>query len=82
MEDTTYRMPPPGHNVESESDDEVLVKRMKKIKQATKSRPKKLQVRSKKCVKAQLEKKKEDVQKSPKPAVKSGQLSVIKHKKE
>ena len=54
-------MPPPGHGDESESDVELLVKRMKKIKQATKSRPKKLQVRSKKCVKAQLQKNKEDV---------------------
>ncbi|KAJ8426314.1 hypothetical protein Cgig2_011985 [Carnegiea gigantea] len=40
-----------------------------------------MQLRAKKCVKLQLEKK-EDVQKSPKPPVKSGQLSVIKHKKE
>ena len=66
-------MPPPGHHDESESDDEVLAKRMKKIKQGTKSRPKKMQVRSKKCVKTQPEKK-DDVQKSPKPPVKSGQL--------
>ena len=71
MEDTTYKMPSPGHNDESEFDDEVLVKRMKKIKQGTKSRPKKMQVRSKKCVKAQPENK-EDIQKSPKPPVKSG----------
>ena len=80
VEDTTYKMPPPRHVDESDSDDEVLVKRIKKIKEGTKSRPKKMQVRSKKCVKAQPEKK-EDVQKSPKPLVKSGQLSVIKHKK-
>ena len=58
------------------------MKRIKKINKATKSRPKNMQVRSKKCVKTQLEKKKEDVQKSPKPHVKIGQLSVIKHKKE
>jgi len=82
VEDTTYKMPPSGHDDESESDDEVLVKRMKKIKQPTKSRPKKIQVRSKKRVKAQLEKKKEDVQKTPKPPIKSGQLLVFKHKKE
>ncbi|KAJ8421586.1 hypothetical protein Cgig2_025465 [Carnegiea gigantea] len=44
-------MPPPGHGDESESDDEVLVKTMKKRKQATKSRPKKMQVMSKKCAK-------------------------------
>ncbi|KAJ8420325.1 hypothetical protein Cgig2_009732 [Carnegiea gigantea] len=81
VEDTTYKMPPPGHDDESESDDEIFVKRTKKIKQGTKSRPKKMQVRSKKCVKAQPEKK-EDVQKSLKPPIKSGQLSVIKHKKE
>ncbi|KAJ8445956.1 hypothetical protein Cgig2_003832 [Carnegiea gigantea] len=80
VEDTTYKMPPPRHDDESESDDEVLVKRMKKIKRGTKSRPKKMQVRSKKCVKAQPEKK-VDVQKTPKPPVKSGQLSVIKRKK-
>ncbi|KAJ8426023.1 hypothetical protein Cgig2_015845 [Carnegiea gigantea] len=54
---------------------------MKKIKQGTKSRPKKMQVRLKKCVKAQLEKK-EDVQKSPKPPIKSRLPSVMKHKKE
>ena len=82
MEDTTYKMPSPGHDDESESDDEVLVKRMKKIKQATTFRPKKQQVRSKKCVKAQRGKKQEDVQKSCKPLIKTGQLSVIKHKKD
>ncbi|KAJ8436763.1 hypothetical protein Cgig2_021293 [Carnegiea gigantea] len=80
MEDTTYKIPPPGHVDESESDDEVLMKRMKKIKQRTKSRLKKMQLRAKKYVKSQPEK--EDVQKSPKPPVKSGKLSVIKHKKE
>ena len=40
-----------------------------------------MQARLKKCVKTQPEKK-EDVQKSPKSPVKSGQFSVIKHKKE
>ncbi|KAJ8436172.1 hypothetical protein Cgig2_002743 [Carnegiea gigantea] len=74
-------MPPPGHVDESNSDDEVFVKRIKKIKEGTKSRPKKMQLRAKKCVKSQLEKK-EDVKKSPKPPVKSAQLSVTKHKKE
>ncbi|KAJ8423716.1 hypothetical protein Cgig2_002088 [Carnegiea gigantea] len=49
-------MPPPGHDHESDSDDEVLVKRIKKIKQATKSKPKQMQVRLKKYVKAQAEK--------------------------
>jgi len=62
VEDTTYKMPPPRHDDEFESEDEELVKRMKKIKQATKSRPNKMQVRSKKYVKGQPEKKKEDVQ--------------------
>ncbi|KAJ8444771.1 hypothetical protein Cgig2_011733 [Carnegiea gigantea] len=81
VEDTTYKMPPPRHVDESKSDDDVLVKRIKKIKQGTKYRPKKVQLMAKKCVKSQPEKK-EDVQKSPKPPVKSGQLSVIKHKKE
>ncbi|KAJ8444137.1 hypothetical protein Cgig2_029912 [Carnegiea gigantea] len=47
VEDTTYKMPPPRHDDESESDDEVLMKRTKKIKQATMSRPKKMQVRPK-----------------------------------
>jgi len=46
-------MPPPGHDYESDSGDEVLVKRIKKIKQEIKSRPKQMQVRSKKFVKAQ-----------------------------
>ncbi|KAJ8430115.1 hypothetical protein Cgig2_007088 [Carnegiea gigantea] len=45
VEDTTYKMPPPGHVDESESDDEVLVKRIKNIKQGIKSRPKKIQLR-------------------------------------
>ena len=67
------------HGDESESDDQVLVKRMKKTKQATKSKPKKTQVRSKKCAKANPEKKNEDVQKSPKPPIKSAQLSLFKH---
>jgi len=75
-------MPPPRHGDESESDDEVLVKRMKKIKQATKSRPKKMQVRSKKCAKANPKKKKEGVQKSPKSPVKSAQLLLFKHQTE
>ncbi|KAJ8425789.1 hypothetical protein Cgig2_011613 [Carnegiea gigantea] len=81
VEDTTYKMPPPGHVDESDSDDEVLVKRIKKIKEGTKSRPKKMQLRVKKCFKSRPEKK-EDVQKSPKPPVKSAQLLVTKHKKE
>ncbi|KAJ8432099.1 hypothetical protein Cgig2_016372 [Carnegiea gigantea] len=81
VEDTTYKMPPPRYVDESDSDDEVLVKRIKKIKEGTKSRPKKMQLRAKKCVKSQPEKK-EDVKKSPKPLVKSAQLSVTKHKKE
>ena len=51
-------MPPPGHGDESDSNDEVLVKRIKKIKQATKSRLKQMQVRSKTYVKAQAEKEK------------------------
>jgi len=38
-------MPPSGHDDESDSDDEVLVKRIKKIKQASKPRPKQMQVR-------------------------------------
>jgi len=75
-------MPPPGHHDESDSDDEVLVKRIKKIKQATKSKPKQMQARSKKSIKAQAEKEKQVVQKSPKTLVKSGQLSVFKYKKE
>jgi len=53
-------MPPPRHVDELESDDEVLVRRIKKIKQGTKSRPKKMQLRAKKCVKSQPTKK-EDV---------------------
>ncbi|KAJ8423683.1 hypothetical protein Cgig2_027720 [Carnegiea gigantea] len=75
-------MPPPGHGDESESNDEVLVKRMKQTKQAIKSRPKKMQVRSKKCAKANTKKKKEDVQKSTKPPVKRAQLSLCKHQTE
>jgi len=41
-------MPPPADDDESDSDHKVLVKRIKKIKQATKSRPKQMQVRPKK----------------------------------
>ncbi|KAJ8435326.1 hypothetical protein Cgig2_022927 [Carnegiea gigantea] len=81
VEDTTYKIPLPRHVDESEFDDEVFVKRIKKIKQGTKSRPKIMQLWAKKCVKSQPEKK-EDVQKSLKPPVKSAQLSVIKHKEE
>ena len=32
VDDTTYKMPPPGHVDESDSNDEVLVERIKKIK--------------------------------------------------
>ena len=74
-------MPPPGHVDESDSDDEVLVKRIKKIKEGTKSKPKKMQLSAKKCVKSQPGKK-EDVKKIPKPPVKSAQLSVTEHEKE
>ncbi|KAJ8429515.1 hypothetical protein Cgig2_026695 [Carnegiea gigantea] len=59
-----------GEKTMHKSDDEVLVKRIKKIKQGSKFRPKKMQLRAKKCVKSQPEKK-EDIQKSPKPPVKS-----------
>ncbi|KAJ8429191.1 hypothetical protein Cgig2_028764 [Carnegiea gigantea] len=42
VEETTYKMPPHGHIDESDSNDEVLVKIIKKIKEGTKSRPKKI----------------------------------------
>ncbi|KAJ8423530.1 hypothetical protein Cgig2_030025 [Carnegiea gigantea] len=70
VEDTTYKMPPLGYVDESDSNDEVLVKRIKKIKEGTKPRPKKMQLRVKKCVKSQPEKK-ENVKKSLKPPVQS-----------
>ena len=35
-DDTTYNMPPRRHEDETDSEDEVLVKRMKKMKQAVK----------------------------------------------
>ena len=54
-------MPPPGHVDESDSDDEVLVKRIKKIKEGTKSKPKKMELRVKKSAKSQP--RKEDVKK-------------------
>jgi len=60
VENTIYEIPP-GHVDESDSDDEVLVKRIKRIKEGTKSRLKKMQLRVKKCVKSQP-KTKEDVQ--------------------
>ena len=81
VEDTTYKMPPPDHVDESYSNDEVLVKRIKKIKEGTKSKPKKMELRVKKSAKSQP-KKKENVKKSSKPPIKSAQLSVTKHKKE
>ncbi|KAJ8423696.1 hypothetical protein Cgig2_003380 [Carnegiea gigantea] len=62
VEDTTYKIPP--------------LDIIKKIQEETKSRPKKMQLRAKKCVKSQLEKK-EDVKKSLKPPVKSAQLSHV-----
>jgi len=74
-------MPPLGHVDESYSNDEILVKRIKKIKEGTKSRSKKMQLRAKTCFKSQLDKKK-DVQESPKPPIKSAQFLVTKHKKE
>ncbi|KAJ8429650.1 hypothetical protein Cgig2_001646 [Carnegiea gigantea] len=79
VQDTTHKMPPPRHVDESDSDD----KRTKKIKEGTKFRLKKMQLRAKKSVKSQPEKK-EDVKKSTKPEKKedSAQLSVTKHKKE
>ncbi|KAJ8444887.1 hypothetical protein Cgig2_015233 [Carnegiea gigantea] len=60
---------------------QTLMIKIKKIKEGTKSRSKKIQLRAKKCIKSQPEKK-EDVQKSPKPLVKSAQLSITKYKKE
>ena len=74
-------MPPTGHVDELDSDDEVLVKRIKKIKEGTKSKPKKMQLSAKRCVKSQPGNK-EDVKKIPKPPVKSAQLSVTEHEKE
>ncbi|KAJ8425720.1 hypothetical protein Cgig2_015868 [Carnegiea gigantea] len=81
VEDTTYKIPPPGYVDESNSDDEVLVKRIKKIKEGTKSKPKKMELRVKKSAKSQPGKK-EDLKKSPKPPVKIEHLLVTKHKKE
>ncbi|KAJ8429059.1 hypothetical protein Cgig2_025048 [Carnegiea gigantea] len=55
-----------GHDDESDSNDEVLVKRIKKIKEASKSRLKQIQMRSKKCARAQADKERQAIQKSPK----------------
>ena len=44
IEDTTYKMPPHGHEDETDSKDEVLVKIMKKIKQESKHRSKHIQI--------------------------------------
>ncbi|KAJ8446930.1 hypothetical protein Cgig2_016472 [Carnegiea gigantea] len=78
VEDTTYKMPPLGHVNESDSDDEVLVKRIKKKKRRNKVQAKENATEGKK---SQPEKK-EDVKKSPKPPIQIAQLSVTKHKKE
>ncbi|KAJ8425283.1 hypothetical protein Cgig2_025824 [Carnegiea gigantea] len=75
VEDTTYKMLPPSHLDESDSDDEVLVKTIKKRREGTKSKLKKMELRSQPG-------KKEDVKKSSKLPVKSAQLLVTKHKKE
>ncbi|KAJ8440385.1 hypothetical protein Cgig2_019374 [Carnegiea gigantea] len=75
-------MPPPGHDDEPNSDDEVLVKRIKKVKQASKSRPKQIQIRSKTCAWAQADKERQVVQKSPKTPIKHGQLSVLQHEQQ
>jgi len=56
VEDTTYKIPPHGHEDESDSEDEVLVKRIKKIKKASKYRSKQIQMSSKQCARAQLRK--------------------------
>ncbi|KAJ8449166.1 hypothetical protein Cgig2_027168 [Carnegiea gigantea] len=72
-------MPPHGHEDESHFEHEVLVKRIKKIKSASKHRSKQIQIRSKKCAKAQAEKERQAVQKSPKSPIKRGQLSVLQH---
>ncbi|KAJ8437818.1 hypothetical protein Cgig2_013434 [Carnegiea gigantea] len=56
VEDMTYKMPPHGHKDESDSEEEVLVKRIKKIERASKPRPKQIQMRSKKCARQKLKK--------------------------
>jgi len=56
VEDNTYKIPPHGHDDDSNSEDEVLVKRIKKTKQASKPISKQIQMRSKKCTRAQAEK--------------------------
>ncbi|KAJ8429192.1 hypothetical protein Cgig2_028765 [Carnegiea gigantea] len=76
MEDTTNKMPPLDMLM-----NQTLMIKIKKIKEGTKSRPKKMQLRAKKFVKSQL-KKKEDVKKSPKPPVQIAQLLVTKYKYE
>ncbi|KAJ8447534.1 hypothetical protein Cgig2_031147 [Carnegiea gigantea] len=75
-------MPPPGHDNECDYDDEVLVKRIKKIKQASKSKPKQKQMRSKKCARAQAYKERQPIQKSPKTPAKHGQLSILQHQQQ
>ncbi|KAJ8441255.1 hypothetical protein Cgig2_000628 [Carnegiea gigantea] len=71
-------MHPHGREDETDFEDDVLVKRMKKIKQAAKPCSKKLQMRSKKCARAKAEKERKSVQKSPGPT-KQGQLFVVQH---
>ncbi|KAJ8439043.1 hypothetical protein Cgig2_014463 [Carnegiea gigantea] len=76
IEDLTYKMPPHRHEDETESEDKVLMKIIKKIKLASKPSAKQLQMRSKKCARAKAEKERKSLKKSPSHE-KHRQLSVV-----
>ena len=69
-------MPPHRHEDETKAEDKVLMKIIKKIKQASKPSIKQLQMRSKKCARAKAKKERKSVNKSPSHG-KHGQLSVM-----
>ena len=75
IDDSTYKRPPYGHEDKIESEDEVLMKRITKIKQAPKPSTKKLQMRSKKTCQARAKKERRTVKKFP-SATKHGQFLV------
>ena len=60
---STYKRPVRRHEVETESKDEVLIKRIKKIKEASKPNAKQLQMISKKCARAKAKKERRSIKK-------------------
>ena len=76
VENSNYKRSPHGNKDGTEFENEILMKRMKKINATSKPSTNQIKVWSKKCARPNVEKEGRSVNESP-SATKHGQLSVV-----